>query len=233
MPFPPAPEPAKRARWLSLKNLKRLRWPALAATVFGGPYTYFKGEDVADSLTTLVPQWTSRGGGQTPPVAERGPVASRSDIGRFGAFGGPAGAPVQFNEIFRFDISPDWVAGHWSEVTLGMADVELTGHRVMLVTGSRPEDLAGALTYYFDRDQSVRRIRFEGVTGDPRPLVAGMATQYRFVRCGTDVPGTDVYQVHRDGKAKGDLRIRSAPTIRANSSLGRYSVSLAIDHPRS
>jgi hypothetical protein len=58
-----------------------------------------------------------------------------------------------------------------------------------------------------------------------------MAMRYRFVRCRTDVPGAEIYQVHYDGKATGDLRIRSAPLVRANSTLGRYSVSLAIDRP--
>ncbi len=235
MPFPPAPTSKKWGSLLSFKNFKKLRWPALAATMLGGPYAYFEGDDWAGGITKVVQEWTTSSS-KSDPSTTLG--SGRSDAGssRIGGFStgvASSAAPTQLAEIFRFDVSPAWVTSHWSEVALGMSDVELSGHRVMLITGPQPQDLAGALTYYFDRDQQVQRIRFEGVTGDPRPLVAELATKLRFVRCRADVPGTDIYQVHRDGKASGDLRIRSSPVVRSESPLGRYSVSLAIDRPGS
>lgn len=233
MPFPPAPASDKKGGWLSFKNLKKLRWPILAAGVLGGPYAYFEGDDWAGGVRKVVQEWIATSDAPRASGA-RESVSASVGIGRIGAYNSgvaTSAAPTQLSEIFRFDISPAWVTSHWSEVSLGMADVELSGHRVLLVTGPRPHDLAGALTYYFDRDQQVQRIRFEGVTGDPRPLVAELAAKQGFVRCRADVPGTDVYQVHRKGQAAGDLRIRSAPVVRADSPLGRYSISLAVDRP--
>lgn len=232
MPFPPAPEPAKKSSLLSFKNLKKLRWPALVAAATGGPYAYFEGGDVSGELTKAIGALTAAG---EKTASSAGKQLSGTNTDRLGGLSSGVGGALpspQLSEVFRFDITPAWVTSRWNEVTLGMADVGLSGHRVLLVTGPRPEDLAGSLTYYFDGDQVLKRIRFEGVTGDPRPLVAAMAMQYQFVRCRTDVPGTEIYQVHRDGKARGDLRVRSAPVVRATSQLGRYSVSLAIDNPR-
>ncbi len=233
MPFPPAPTSEKWGSLLSFKTLKKLRWPALAAAMMGGPYAYFEGDDWAGGVTKVVQEWTTSSSNSDNSTT-LGSGLSDVGSGRIGAFNTgveSSAAPTHLAEIFRFDVSPAWVTSHWPEVSLGMSDVELTGHRVMLITGPQPQDLAGALTYYFDRDQQVQRIRFEGVTGDPRPLVAELVTKLRFVRCRADVPGADVYQVHRNGKAAGDLRIRSTPVVRADSPLGRYSVSLAIDRP--
>jgi hypothetical protein len=233
MPFPPAPGPEKKGSLLSFKNLKKLRWPALVASALGGPYAYFESGEITGDFSKAVREWTTSSDNPATTASVTSTASLRPDP-RFGAYSTGAVSstgPTQLAEIFRFDVSPSWVTSQWHEVTLGMADVELSGHRVMLVTGKNPADLAGSLTYYFNRDNAVQRIRFEGVTGDPRPLVAELATKYRFVRCRADVAGAEVYQVHRDGKARGDLRIRSAPIVRADSPLGRYSVSLAIDRP--
>ena len=233
MPFPPAPVPGKTGSLLSFKNLKKLRWAALVATALGGPYAYFESGEISGDVSEVVKEWTASSDQPAAPASLTATASLRPDprYGNKSANAASSTGPTQLAEVFRFDISPSWVTGQWHEVTLGMADVELFGHRVMLVTGKNPADLAGSLTYYFDGNNSVQRIRFEGVTGDPRPLVAELATKYRFVRCRADVAGAEVYQVHRDGKARGDLRVRSAPIVRADSPLGRYSVSLAIDRP--
>jgi hypothetical protein len=50
---------------------------------------------------------------------------------------------------------------------------------VPLVTGTRPDDIAGSLTYYFDKRQQLQRITFEGVVGDERRLVNFVTGQYK------------------------------------------------------
>ncbi len=232
MSFPPAPPAPKKPSLLSYANLKKLRWPALVMAMTGGPYAYFESGGWTDAAANAWNEWSA-------PTVKTSAVTTPTPLASAGLYGshqtGAAGnaAPTALAELFDFQVSPAWVADHWPEVSLGMADVKLTGHRVMLVTGSQPRDLAGSLTYYFDDNGALQRIRFEGVTGDPRPLVAEMALKHRFVRCRTDVPGGEIFQVHRDGKAAGELRIRSVPVLKADSVLGRYSVSLAIDRPSS
>jgi len=231
MPFPPAPPEKKPSVW-SLSTLKKYRLPILAASVMGGPVAYFESGAWTEGVTSTVKEWTSSS--PTPsspsPVTAAG-LPSPTPTGRSVTPVSLINNPIPVPEVFNFDITPEWVASRWQEVSLGMADVSLTGHRVMLVTGNGPQDLAGSLTYYFDVDQRLQRIRFEGVTGDVRPLVAEMALRHRFIRCANQVAGTEIFQVHYNGKATGEMRIRSSSVARAGSQLGRYSVSLSIDRP--
>mgnify|MGYP006966871329 CR=1 FL=1 len=80
--------------------------------------------------------------------------------------------------LFRFDVSPRWVTERWSRVSTIRAEPGWEGLRVPLVTGTKVDDLAGSLTYYFDSQHQVRRITFHGVTGDERKLVAFVSRVY-------------------------------------------------------
>lgn len=231
MPFPPAP-PEKKPSLLSLSTLKKYRLPILAASVMGGPLAYFESGELSKGVTSTVKEWTSSApAASTPAPATVAGLPAVTPPGGTAAKVNLINNPMPVPEVFNFEITPDWVSSRWQEVSLGMADVALTGYRVMLVTGDGPQDLAGSLTYYFDGAQRLQRIRFEGVTGDVRPLVAEMAMRHRFIRCANQVAGTEIYQVHYHGKATGEMRIRSGSVVRAGSQLGRYSVSLAIDRP--
>lgn len=231
MPFPPAPPEKKPSVW-SLSTLKKYRLPILAASAMGGPVAYFESGEWTKGVTSTIKEWTSSSPAPSTPAPTT--VAGSPPVSPYGGHSAKVNLinnPMPVSEVFNFDITPEWVASRWEEVSLGMADVSLTGHRVMLVTGGGPQDLAGSLTYYFDVDQRLQRIRFEGVTGDVRPLVAEMAMRHRFIRCANQVAGTEIFQVHYNGKATGEMRIRSSSVARAGSQLGRYSVSLSIDRP--
>ena len=65
-----------------------------------------------------------------------------------------------------------WVLARWPRVSTRLANLDLQGYRVPLVSGTADGDLAGSLTYYFNSQQRVQRITFIGSTGDARPLVA-------------------------------------------------------------
>ena len=68
------------------------------------------------------------------------------------------GAPVtDLREVMRFDISPSWVIERFTRVSTVLADVRLKALRVPIVTGTRVDDLAGTLTYYFDGSGKVQR----------------------------------------------------------------------------
>ena len=86
-------------------------------------------------------------------------------------------AENELTDVLRFDISPGWVMQRWPRVTT-VAQSTLAGLRVPLVTGTQIDDLAGSLTYYFDRTDQVQRISFQGLTGDDRKLVEIVTSGY-------------------------------------------------------
>lgn len=134
-------------------------------------------------------------------------------------------------EIFRWDITTSWVLGHWPRVSAGLAQVELQGYRVPLVTGTATDDLAGSLTYYFNKRQRVERITFFGTTGDSRRLVALLATRFGFVRELNDDPSLFLYRVREGRQVVSELRVKPAHVLRSDEPYSRFDVSLFIKRP--
>ena len=119
----------------------------------------------------------------------------------------------------------------WPRVTSGLAELDLQGYRVPLVTGTAEDDLAGSLTYYFDKNQHVAFINFKGTTGNPRKLISLVMSRYRFLPQKTDDPGLALYQVKWNGQPQSELRIRTARVVRANQPHARYEIDLAMKRP--
>ena len=86
----------------------------------------------------------------------------------------PPAAAIE--EIFRFDVTPQWVTSRWPRVSTVAGEPKHLGMRVPLVSGTLPHDIAGSLTYYFDEHHQLQRITFTGLTGDPRRLLAATVT---------------------------------------------------------
>jgi len=86
--------------------------------------------------------------------------------------------PVGVEEAFRFEIQPTWVLARFPSVSTVAGDPKQLGMRVALVTGTRPEDLAGSLTYYFNEHHQLQRITFTGRTGDARRLLAAVVPMH-------------------------------------------------------
>jgi len=160
------------------------------------------------------------------------------------AAGGSASAPViagrarasltgprvdHFGQIIRFDATPEWIATHWSRVTTVAADHRYTPFRVAVLTGSRVDDLAGSLTYYFDAHRRVQRITFEGETGDARRLIL-LATQHFGMQAEPALDGA-VYLKRWNGEPRSALRIRHAPVLRGDSPHSRLKVMLEVNRP--
>jgi hypothetical protein len=159
------------------------------------------------------------------------PVAGSSRFAPSGAAQVAARSPsgVQLHTIpqaFNYDVTPAWVLGNWSRVSTGLAEIDLQGYRVALVTGTREGDLAGSLTYYFDSRQRVQKIIFAGNTGDARPLVAWLTSRYQFQREVTSDPSLYLYRI-RDGKTvMSELRIKPADVVRQGDALTRFAVNV-------
>lgn len=134
-------------------------------------------------------------------------------------------------EIFRWDVTTAWILAHWPRVSAGLSQVEMQGYRVPLVTGTATDDLAGSLTYYFNRRQRVERMTFFGATGDSRRLVALLATKFGFVRELNDDPSLFLYRVREGRKVISELRIKPARVVRSDAPLSRFDVALLIERP--
>jgi hypothetical protein len=134
----------------------------------------------------------------------------------------------RLEEVLRFDVSTTWVTSRWPRISAGLAELDLHGYRVPLVTGTGEQDLAGSLTYYFNKQQEVEKITFRGGTGDPRNLVALLTSQFKFEREVTNDPSLVLYAVKWNGKDRSELRIHQARVVRADSPHTRYEIELAI-----
>lgn len=135
---------------------------------------------------------------------------------------------ADLGQVLNFAVTPAWVLTQWPRVSASLAELDLQGYRVPLVTGTGEDDLAGSLTYYFDREQRVAWITFSGSTGDPRRLIGLVTARFGFRRDASDDPAVVVYCVKWNNKPRSELRIRPVQIVRANEPRSRYQVELSI-----
>ena len=206
-----------------------LRTMVLAAAV-GGPIAYFS---TPEDWSELYHQWFSSekeaaagsDGSDSPAESPQGVSVDP------GAVGGVEGAPVHnLAEVLRFDVTPAWILWRWPRVSTGLAHLEFQGYRVPLVTGTAQSDLAGSLTYYFNRKQQLQRITFRGSTGDARTLVALLTARHKFTYRPTEDPGVFLYEaVSPAGQPSGVLRVTMAPVVKAKDPYRRFDVELEME----
>lgn len=195
----------------------------------GGPYLISR----APATFQTVRQWVTAPAGELalPVEISPAPPLLPEEPRPAGSSWAVEGPPARLDEILRFDITPEAVVSRWPRVSTGLADLELMGYRVPLVTGSGQADLAGSLTYYFDQHRQLRRIMFKGTTGDLAAL-RGVLSRFGMVHRPTNDPALMVFEsMTPAGKMNGLARIRTAPVIQAADPLRRYEVHLVVDRP--
>ncbi len=168
----------------------------------------------------------------SPGALDRDPSASLG-VGR-GTPGnnGPTlvGQPVSdLREVLRFDISPQWVTERFSRVTTVLADLQLDGLRVPMVTGTGPDDLAGSISYYFDQSARLQRVMLHGFTGDPNSVVETMTQHYGLQREAALEAG--VYTRRWNGQPVHFLRISRAPIVYSDAVHHKFTVFLELNQP--
>lgn len=144
------------------------------------------------------------------------------------------GAPVEsLQAVLRFDVTPDWIVRRWPRVSAGLAYLELQGYRAPLVTGTAEDDLAGAITYYFNPRQELQRITFYGSTGNTQKLVDLVTARFGFARRLTNDAGVFLYEIpNQEGRATSFLWIRPARVVTASDPHGRFEVALVVERPK-
>jgi hypothetical protein len=130
-------------------------------------------------------------------------------------------------EVLRFDITPIWLTQRFSRVTTVLSNVQLDGMRVPLITGTRPTDLAGTLTYYFDGRQSLRRVNLQGLTGDPSPVVSLMTQFYRLQP--ETVLGGQLFTTRWNNRIVNVLHVAPAPIIYSGADHSKFVVFLELN----
>src|SRR5580693_6434885 len=142
------------------------------AGAVAGPLAYFK--------------WFSQGKAPAAATVGSAPIsvnglATPDGTSLPGALAVAASSAVKVHDaasVFSFDITPEWILARWPSVSTGLAQLQLEGYRVPLVTGTGQQDVAGALTYYFGARQKLQRINFVGVSGDSRGLVDLLSVRF-------------------------------------------------------
>lgn len=224
---------------------KKKKWvfiPVVLAAI-GGPYALVNGDaaKLLSSFTSKAPNGNNQAAfplygedaGHTNFAGYGGqPGGLASSLPQQNGAPGPRleGPTVRdFAEVIRFDISPRWVAENWSRVSTCTAELELEGLRVPLVTGPRADDIAGSLTYYFDKHHTVQRVTFHGSTGDERRLVALLLSGYNF----KEQPslGGGMYVTTYSGRPTSLLRVSYAPVVRSNAPHAQKQIALEINRP--
>lgn len=139
------------------------------------------------------------------------------------------GTVPDLREVLRFDISPAWLPQRFSRVTTVTADVQMDGLRVPLITGTRPNDIAGSLTYFFDASQSLKRIQLHGMTGDPSHLAHLMVNFYQLKQ--EQSLGGQLFTSRWNNRITSMMQIAPAPVIYAGADHSKYIVFLELNQP--
>ena len=201
--------------------LGRTGFALMLAGAVGAPYLVSTGVEHLTSGDSGAARTEQSAAAPIDPATD---AANSRDVG--------VGAPtVPMEEVFRLEHTSGWVLAHWPRVSAGLAELDMQGYRAPLVTGGQPDDLAGSLTYYFNKHQRVQRITFFGTTGDARRLVALMALRFGFVREIAPDASLFLYRVRENRKVISELRIKPSGVVRSDSPFTRFDVALLIERP--
>lgn len=210
-----------------------------SAAAYGSPYTAFSNPAPATVPMTFggVPSnpaipaaalGTNAPGGAVPVApnwaAAGVPAASSAMPGP-----SPSGNISDFREVLRFDIGPSFVTSRFAQVTTVAANRQFDAYRVPFVSGTRPTDIAGTLTYYFDANQTVQRIQMQGSMGDPAVLAQLMVAFYHLAP--EKSLGGQFYATRWNGRVTSMMLVSPAPIIHAGATYGKYSVFLELNQP--
>lgn len=142
----------------------------------------------------------------------------------------PALSRTDLSQLLRFDWTPPLVIETWPRVTTVLSDYQLEGLRTPILTGVQLHDVAGSITFYFDKQHVLQRITLHGYTGDPQNLV-------QFVTSTFDLRpeptlGAGLYCAKWNGRPSSALRLSHVPIVRASSPHAKIEVLLELNRQR-
>ncbi len=168
----------------------------------------------------------------TSPAPFLGGTASSATLASINPVTATPLAYPSIQQVFRFDLSKEWVFERWARKSTGPTDVGLVAVRVQLITGTSPNSLAGALTYFFNSQNQVEHISFRGRTGDPAPLAQLITRAYQLQPVSAPT-GEKVYQLGDGDGVQSELRIRSDAVVKGGTATGCHQIELELARPGS
>jgi uncharacterized protein DUF6690 len=216
--------------------------PLIIATVIGAsvgiPYLASRsstGQNGPSNAPPGSPFASTQQGAPTRLPLVTQPSASMPNVPGATAFANAVPRTARFTsveQVFRFDVTREWVYQSWDRKSTGPTDVGLFSVRVPLVMAPQISGLAGSLTYYFNSNGAVEHISFRGRTGDTTPLVQLLTTTYQFQRVESPT-GEQVYQVQYRGQVQSELRTRPEPILYSRSPNQSIAIELELARPGS
>ncbi|MEO8495680.1 MAG: DUF6690 family protein, partial [Planctomycetota bacterium] len=151
---------------------RSIRFLVLLSAAVGIPYAWFN-QDFAPAVKTKLQGWTTAlkekdwsfgGSAATEPTQTflRRDKLTGVSFAPSDTTSVLTGGIGELEHILQFNVTPEWIVQRWSRVSTIRSDTGLDGLRVALVTGTNLEDVAGSLTYYFDKQRQLRRVTFDG-----------------------------------------------------------------------
>lgn len=197
----------------------------------GGPWAYERASTYWK--TNPAPAAKATAAASAPTSAPAAPTLEESRVSlAVNALPTDAAPNYDLAAVLRFDVTPSEVLRRWPRVSTGLGQVQLMGYRVLLISGTAENDLAGSLTYYFDNQQRCQRIAFYGTTGNPERLVTLLGQRFSFARRVVNDPGLLIYEVpNSDGPSPSILQMQSSSVIKQVEPYRRYKLSLVIERP--
>jgi hypothetical protein len=202
-------------------------WLVGLGAALAGPYLLLDG-NLPNALKSSRDQWLGSTSGQ--PVDD----AWLAQLDQTATWQEPAGDPfsattVNLGEAIRADVRPEWVLSRWPKVATVVGELDWAGMRVPLVSGFQEHDVVGSLTYYFDRQQRLRRISLDGYTGDERPLAFLAREQFNLQAQSSLSAG--LYVSRWNGEPMSVLAVEYAPVVSSDLPQVRRRILLEINLP--
>ncbi|MEM9352821.1 MAG: DUF6690 family protein [Planctomycetota bacterium] len=191
---------------------RALAMPVLVAASVGVPY-----------VANNPPEWLENGVSGVTSPANSSPAAPGKSVEALStppeARLFPSSTPLaghaalSLEQALNLDVSKEWVYHHWPRKSTGLAEIDWYGVRVPLVTGTRLDDVAGSLTYYFGADNRVHRITLRGRTADTSRLVALATRRFGMARQPTPLPAQQLFQLRSGELVVSELRTKPASVL--------------------
>ena len=136
----------------------------------------------------------------------------------------------QFEDVINMNITPTWITQRWDRISTNIPSGQWEGYRVPIVTGEQTDDLAGALTYYFDDQQQLQRIAFRGTTGEPQRIIRMLQQKFHLTKRPTALIG--LYIKSQNRRPVSVLMITQSPHADThNNTYSQYTIQFELNRP--
>ena len=137
----------------------------------------------------------------------------------------------RFEDVINMNITPTWITQRWARVSTNIQSGPWLGYRVPIVTGEQTDDLAGAITYYFDDQQQLQRIAFRGTTGEPQRIITMLQQKFHLTKRPTSLIG--LYIKSQNRRPVSVLMITQSPhtATHNNTRHSQYTIQFELNRP--